>query len=69
MKLMPSSATVTARRCALCPAQMAAAMSICASTQPPEISPAGLVSLGMASTRVVRCPVVVSVMAMEFLEC
>ena len=49
MKVMASTATVTTRPLARSMAAMAPAMSIWLITQPPKMSPAGLVSAGIAS--------------------
>src|SRR5690606_7772826 len=56
MKVMASTATVTTRPLTRSTAAMAPAMSIWLITQPPKISPAGLVSAGMARVRMVRAP-------------
>src|SRR3954449_4926403 len=54
-KLMASMATVASRPRARVKAAVPAAMSICANSQPPKISPEGLVSAGMARVRTAGC--------------
>src|SRR5690606_24843243 len=56
MKVMPSTATVTTRPLTRSMAAMAPAMSIWLITQPPKMSPAGLVSAGMARVLMVSAP-------------
>src|SRR6516165_1946288 len=48
---MPSTATVAHRPRARCAARLPPARSICASSQPPKMSPFGLASAGIAMTR------------------
>ena len=50
---MASTATVTLRPSAMRMAMLPAARSICAISQPPKMSPDGLVSAGMAITRII----------------
>ena len=49
---MPSTATVAQRPRARRKATVAPARSICDISQPPKMSPSGLVSLGMAMVRI-----------------
>src|SRR5690606_5962962 len=56
MKVIASTATVTTRPVTRSTAAMAPAMSIWLITQPPKMSPAGLVSAGMARVRMVSVP-------------
>src|SRR5690606_14887072 len=56
MKLMASTATVATRPPTCSTAAMAPAMSIWLITQPPKMSPAALVSAGMAMVRMVMAP-------------
>jgi hypothetical protein len=53
---MRSTATVTTRPLATVVADIFPAMSISDMIQPPKISPLGLVSVGMASTREASSP-------------
>src|SRR5450755_1842705 len=53
---MASIATVATRPRARWPAQMPAAMSICERTQPPNMSPLGFASAGIARVRVIKSP-------------
>ncbi len=53
---MPSTAMVAQRPRARRAATLPAARSICAISQPPKMSPAGLVSAGMAMVRITGGP-------------
>ena len=53
---MPSTATVAARPRAVSAARLPAARSIWVISQPPKMSPAGLVSAGMAIVRIAGLP-------------
>ena len=55
-KRMPSTATVAARPRAVSAARLPAARSIWLISQPPKMSPAGLVSAGMAMVRITGWP-------------
>src|SRR5947207_2515743 len=57
---MPSTATVTTRVRAVLDASMPLPRSICAISQPPKISPFGLVSFGIATVRVTSSPLGIS---------